>query len=108
MHWGRFGILLILGVARITTASEITLDFTLDPHWEGVNNLPKSGQSKTTTQDFGYSRTHFTGGKSEIGGQITRSLTPAKYMKPIAPKSLNDHLIASGTLVIPFCSGGSG
>lgn len=78
-----------------------TEHFDRDPVWEGFHNrlLPKV--LPTVTQDFGYSPTNFAGKeKGEMGGRVCRAPTPAYYAAKIAPKTLNDKLIASGSFAI--------
>ena len=67
-------------------------DFTVDPNWEGKGNRTAEKHARTIVQDFGYSRTNYAGGKAlgEIGGRISRSLTPATYATVIPTKTLND------------------
>src|SRR5205814_3230454 len=61
-------------------------------------------------QDFGYRAGRHGGGANtgEIGGWIQRSTTPAHYAQVIAPRTLRDHLSASGTFVVTRSQGGSG
>ena len=68
-------------------------DFRSAPNWEAKANRNPSIAEKTTTQDFGYSHTNNAGGQSsgEIGGRISRSITPATYAIPITPRTLNDN-----------------
>ena len=84
--------------------------FDADPAWEGFRNrlLPES--LPITRQDFGFRDSNHAGGKrrGEIGGRVQRSTTPAYYAKAIAPKSLNDHLSASGKFAVPRAGGSSG
>ena len=73
-------------------------DFTADPNWEGRGNRTAEEHARTVVQNFGYSRTNYAGGDTpgEIGGRISRSLTPATYATVIPTKTLNDHFTASG------------
>lgn len=99
-------MLLVALAGQLADASH--LDFAVDPAWEGQNNLPHPDQYSVTVQDFGYSTTQHNGADGEIGGHISRSLTPATYQKSIPTKTLEDRLQASGTFVVPACGGGSG
>jgi hypothetical protein len=86
-------------------------DFAVDPQWEGYRNRLVPDPPPRVKQDFGYSgNTRHAGGKStgEIGGRAQRSTTPATYAKPIAPKTLNDRLHASGRFSVTSAEGGSG
>ena len=85
-------------------------DFTVDPNWEGKGNRTAEEHARTIVQDFGYSRTNYAGGKAlgEIGGRISRSLTPATYATVIPTKTLNDPLTASGKFAVTQADGGSG
>ncbi len=86
-----------------------TESFDRDPGWEGHNNrlLPKVLPS--ITQDFGYSATQFASSKKgELGGKVVRSMMPSYYAAPIATKTLNDKLSASGTFALKGAAGSSG
>jgi hypothetical protein len=103
------GLLAAAPFAHRTFATEIRCDFAEDPKWEGVNNTPPPGFGVEKTQDFGFSRTDHAGGEpGEIGGTVWRSVAPATYGKRIAPKTLQDHLKASGTFAVTQSEGGSG
>ena len=83
--------------------------FDRDPGWEGRNNHIVPEKIPTVTQDFGYSRTHFTGKEAgEMGGQVWRSTTPAFYAAKIPPRTLHDKLSASGTFAITAPGGSAG
>jgi len=85
--------------------------FNDDPGWEGFNNRLKPGREdiRTVIQSFGYTRTHFAGGKSgELGGTITRSPVPAFYADKIPSKTLDDKLTASGKFSFDPLEGNSG
>ena len=85
-------------------------DFRSAPNWEAKANRNPSIAEKTTTQDFGFSHTNNAGGQSsgEIGGRISRSITPATYAIPITPRTLNDNLVASGKFAVTRAEGASG
>ena len=54
-----------------------TENFTTEPNWTGMGNRYSPG-CKEVIQDFGYSETDYCGGQvGEVGGQISRSVTPA-------------------------------
>ncbi len=84
--------------------------FNTEPAWDGFRNRLAPEQPRVVRQDFGYRDTNRAGGRAagEIGGSVQRSSTPAYYALPIAPKSLDDRLHASGTLAVPQAGGGSG
>ncbi|MBT3270717.1 hypothetical protein HN371_26485 [Candidatus Poribacteria bacterium] len=84
--------------------------FDADPGWESVGSRAARNHSRTVTQDFGHSLTSFAEGAApgEIGGVIARSLTPAMYWAPIAEKTLDGPLRASGKFAVTPAGGGSG
>src|ERR1044071_6471677 len=64
-------------------------DFARDPKWQAHNNRPDPSVCQQKVQDFGYSRTNHAGGEvGEIGGVVSRSLTPAAYARKIEPRTL--------------------
>lgn len=113
---GKFAleILPFLLLCITTTMAQETIlrsqDFRSIPNWEGKANRNSSISEKTTIQNFGYSQTNYAGGQrsGEIGGRISRSITPATYAKPITPKTLNDNLVASGKFAVTKADGASG
>jgi hypothetical protein len=110
----RLGVLIValglLAPARPDAPPSLkTEHFDHDPGWDGFNNhvLPKA--VPTITQDFGFSKMHIaTDTPGEIGGQIWRSNTVASYGAKIAPKTLDQPLVASGTFALTKSSGSSG
>ena len=69
--------------------------------------MPK--HPKIVKQDFGYSPTNHAGqAAGEMGGEVQRSTTPAYYAAKISPKSLDDHITASGSFAITASQGGAG
>ena len=84
--------------------------FRDDPRWIGQKNRPDPSISRTVVQDFGYSPTNHAGGETpgEMGGCISRSLTPASYAIPIPNKTLQDRLTASGKFAVTNALGNSG
>lgn len=84
--------------------------FDADPQWDGFRNrlLPES--LPVVRQDFGYRRTNFAGGRraGEIGGTVQRTATPARYSMPIAEKTFDHKLSASGTFAVTEAGSGSG
>jgi hypothetical protein len=109
------GTAAFLGIVRSTCAfepGETILkreNFDKDPNWEGFNNRVVPKHRKIVNQDFGYSPTNHAGHASgELGGKVQRSTTPAYYAAGISPKSLNDHITASGSFAITACQGGAG
>ena len=85
-------------------------DFSVDPNWEGKGNRTAEKHAQTVVQDFGYSQTNYAGGEmpGEIGGRISRSMTPATYATVLPTKTLNDPLTASGKFAVTQADGGSG
>lgn len=79
-------------------------DFSKDPGWEGFGNR----KTYTTRNirpyfDFGWSRTHYAGGKAEgeLGGLVFRgdcryTNKLAAYGDRISPLNLNGHIVARG------------
>ena len=91
---------LVCLVATWAMAEQRTERFDKDPGWEGRNNRATVSEKRTVRQDFGYSRTANAGGKpGEVGGFITSAAEPAYYARKLAPKTFDDHLSASGTLL---------
>ncbi len=91
----------------------ILQSFDTDPGWTGRNHQPDPSLCVETVQDFGYSLTRNasgTGGRvaGEVGGRVSRSLTPASYARRIEPRTLENPLRASGRLAVTACEGGSG
>jgi hypothetical protein len=84
--------------------------FDTDPGWEGHNNRLRPKVMPSIIQDFGYSESNIASvTKGELGGKITRSMTPCYYAVPIGPKTLNDNkLTASGTFALKGAAGSSG
>ncbi|MEZ0227545.1 MAG: hypothetical protein ACAI25_02905 [Planctomycetota bacterium] len=71
--------------------------------WEGRGNqMTHAGEPRR--QDFGWSNTQHTGlARGELGGHIENSMRPAHYGAPIAQRTLEDRLVASGRLAITDC-----
>jgi len=102
------GCLCLAGLALAQPKQKVE-DFGQDPGWEELNNRPDPNKIKTTVQDFGYQATsHLNPGGGEIGGAISRSITPATYAKIIPIRTLNDRLEASGRFAVMEAKGGSG
>lgn len=60
-------------------------------------------------QDFGFSPTRHAGGKpGEIGGRVSRSLTPAYYARAIPLRTLNDWLHSAGRFAVTQSDSSSG
>jgi hypothetical protein len=93
---------LIGPVAAQDSTSPAVVQFDTDPGWDGSRNRLVTGDLPVTRQHFGYRTTQKAGGRraGEIGGRVQRSLTPAYYAKPIATKTLNDKLSASGRFAV--------
>ncbi len=71
--------------------------------WEGRGNqMPHAGSPRR--QDFGWSNTQYAGlTRGELGGRIENSMQPAHYGAPVAQRTLEDRLVASGRLAITDC-----
>ena len=83
--------------------------FDRDPGWEGYNNRLLPATLPTVTQEFGYSPTGFAGrAVGELGGTVTRASEPAYYADRIGPRTLDDHLTASGSFALTRTTGGGG
>ncbi len=79
-----------------------TESFESDPGWDALNTRFTRKDLGRVVQDFGFSASNHAGRESgEMGGTITRSITPAWYADRIAPKTLNDKLTASGSFMLP-------
>ena len=103
--------LLFVALASVAAAeaAQVYEDFAEKPRWDAKNNRPDPNDYGTTTQDFGHSWTRHAGGEpGEVGGTIARSYRPAYYARPIAGKTLEDYLHASGTFSVTHSDGGSG
>jgi hypothetical protein len=75
--------------------------FDRDPNWDSHNNHASRPEPRAIRQDFGYSRTVHAGGEvGEVGGFLSPAAEPAYYARVIPAASLNDVLIASGTLAL--------
>ncbi|MCI0744530.1 MAG: hypothetical protein L0Y58_03900, partial [Verrucomicrobia subdivision 3 bacterium] len=84
--------------------------FNRDPRWDANGNeVEFRDRVRRPFHDFGFSQTRHAGGKmGEIGGIIWRDEQPAYYAVPIAPLTLQDHLCASGTVVLRGAASDSG
>ena len=85
-----------------------TRRFDRNPGWDGHNNRPAEKKAVTVIEDFGYSLTRHSGGKSagEIGGRVVRSSRSASYLKPLERVlTLNDPLHSSGRFVVKQTGG---
>lgn len=79
----------------------VRLDFAIDPKWQSLgNDVQFQDRVMRPFQDFGFSATNRAGGKAagELGGVIWRDDKPAYYAADIGKLSLDDELIASGTV----------
>jgi hypothetical protein len=110
-------VIAIVAVSALTThpagAAEprvVRETFSADPGWDGFRNRLAPEKRPLVRQDFGYRATNHAGGSraGEIGGFVQRSPTAAYYAMPIAPKTLDDPLSASGKLAVRSAEGGSG
>ncbi len=110
--------LFLIGVMLLTVGTTLPADeihstsctFDVNPQWDGFRNrlLPES--LPVVRQEFGYRRTNLAGGRhaGEIGGTVQRTTTSARYSMPIAEKTLDDKLSASGTFAVTRAGGSSG
>jgi hypothetical protein len=92
--------LLVLLLAASPVAAQ--QGFDRDPGWEGFRNRLVPENPRVTRQHFGYRTTRKAGGGAagEVGGWVQRAITPAYYGMPIAPRTLNDRLSASGRFAV--------
>jgi hypothetical protein len=91
-------------VARAESRSgltQVTQDFTADPHWKGLNNRVVGDNCPTIHQDFGWLAPDKSRPNGTIGGTIWRSRTPAYYATKVGPYSFDDQLSASGLVTLP-------
>jgi hypothetical protein len=82
--------------------------FGVDPSWLASNNDPRR---PCVTRSFGFGWRNTTNASTtpgELGGKFARtSYYRAYYAEALAPtKSLNDHLVVSGTVRVPSPNGG--
>lgn len=103
-------IVLVSVMFTIQATADRFENFSVDPNWEGRGNRTAEKHTRTIVQNFGYSRTNYAGGETigEIGGRISRSLTPATYATGIPTKTLNDPFTASGKFAVTEADGSSG
>ena len=82
------------------------IDLNRDPGWmpEG-NRIEYGNRALRPFHDFGWSPARQNGKVGEIGGMIWRDVKPAYYAAKTEPLTLEDELIASGT--IEFRAAGS-
>ena len=86
-------------------------DFEVDPRWEGMgNDAEYEDNVLRPLHDFGFSPTHFAGGKAagELGGLVWRDERPAYYADEVGPLTLDDPLSASGKLAFTAAGSDSG
>lgn len=77
-------------------------DFSHDPNWDGSGNRNTYKTALVAgAHDFGFSKTSNAGGKpGEVGGVFWRTRPYAYYADRIGSLTLNDHLEASGKVVL--------
>ena len=82
--------------------TQIVQDFSDDPGWDHYQNRVVGVDMPTVIQDFGWSRTNYTGGTGgEIGGRVDNSRRQAYYAMPLGrPLSFDDEISASGKLAV--------
>jgi hypothetical protein len=76
-------------------------DFAADPHWKLFSTRKAPEEWPRVTQSFGYAA-------GQIGGIISRSTAPASYARIIKPKTLDQHLRATGKFRVTKNLGNSG
>lgn len=79
--------------------------------WDGFRNQLQPDAWPTTRQDFGWQATRRAGGREagELGGWVSRSLTPARYVRGLErPLTLEAPFRASGRLAVTRAEGASG
>ena len=94
-----WGVIAVLGGCAATAqTNENVQSFDTDPGWEIFGEHAMGAPVKQTVQDFGWRASNKAGGAAagEVGGTISRSVTPAWYAKKIPTKTLGDRLHASG------------
>src|SRR5262245_62077278 len=98
-HWMRIALITFF-IGPSVPAAERHQNFDKDPGWDGKTN--RAITPETIRQDFGWSATTTNAGGSagEIGGLIGPAAEPAFYAKKIQPRTFNDVLTASGTLMV--------
>jgi hypothetical protein len=106
-------VLCILAAAAGTLADQPEIrsrDFAVDPGWDGHRNRLITDPLPVTRQHFGWRETNLAGGLAagEIGGRISRSLTPGWYARVMPTRTLNDRLSASGRFAVTGAEGSSG
>lgn len=105
-------LLLLVSIPGVSNAADPLTKFESfdgDPGWEGHRNRIVIDRREIVRQDFGYGLSNHAGSKpGEIGGRVQRSAIPASYAAPIGPKSLDDHLIASGSFALTASESSAG
>src|SRR3954452_20799521 len=83
---------------------QVRQDFSRDPGWDHYQNRIVGTEMPAVVQDFGWSRTNYTGGgQGEIGGRVENSRVQAYYALPLGrPLTFDDELSASGKLVLRY------
>jgi len=85
-------------------------DFAADPGWEGRGNrVAFADRVMRPLHDFGFSPTSRAGGRpGELGGVVWRDEAPAYYADRVGRLTLDDDLVASGTVCLAGASSDSG
>ena len=85
-------------------------DFAADPGWEGRGNrVAFEDRVVRPLHDFGFSPTARAGGRpGELGGIVWRDEAPAYYADRVGRLTLDDELVASGTVCLVGASSDSG
>ena len=94
----------LLGLPLAAVAQVLPLreaDLTRDPQWEAFRNRLLPDKTRVTRQDFGWR-------DGRIGGWIQRSLTPASYSRPVAPRTFETPMRVSGKFSVHKDHGGTG
>ncbi|MFO0846701.1 MAG: hypothetical protein U0797_30755, partial [Gemmataceae bacterium] len=83
-------LVVLTAVAAPLAAEERTQRFDRDPGWDGHNN--RLASPRTVRQDFGLS-------KGKLGGFLSTAAEPAYFARKLDPRTFDDELSASGTLL---------
>ena len=104
------GIMVLAPVAAEEPERVVHEAFDADPGWDGFRNRLLPDRLPAVRQDFGLRPTNLARGNApgEIGGTVQRSTTPARFARPIAEKTMNERLSASGKLAVPRADASSG
>ena len=119
LELNRFGMLntMLAGSAMEAWFDDLTvdgqeIDFRDDPHWDAKGNRSEfQERAIRPLHDIGYvADSNFAGdvGKGEVGGVMWRDELPAYYAAKTENLTLDDELVASGTLAFTGAGSDSG